>query len=249
VLSAEIRFADDRAALLASRSEYELSLDRLKDEIGLPIEMPVALDSTSLSYTPITLDESALVRQALENNPLMQNAEIAISRSRLQHRIAKNALLPQLDLVASYSSNLDRNLISNLDESRTGGWTASLSLRYPFLSREESAKAEVAEIAVSQQEDRLLEVQRQITIDVRDIVRGVYSAAAQLDAITASIKIAQEKFDFSTYMFNLGRASNFDITESQEFLLKAQNQYLRKLVEYHTQLALLESLIGKPITP
>jgi len=248
VLSAEIRFADDRAAVIASRSDYELSLDRLKDEIGVPINMPIELDSTILTYAPVTLDVQTLVRQALENNPLVHNADIAINRSRLQRRIAKNALLPQLDFAASYSSNLERNLVSNLDINRAGGWAASLNLSYPFLSREEASKVEEAEIAVSQQEDRRLEIQRQIMIDVRDIVRGVYSAAAQLEAIGAGIKVAQDKLEFSTTMFNLGRASNFDITESQEFLLKAQNQYLRKLVDYHTQLALLESLIGKPIT-
>jgi len=247
VLSAEIRFADDRAALLASKSDYELALDNLKDVAGLPIDMPIKVDSTGLDYAPVNLDEKLLVRQAIENNPGIRNAEISISRSRLQRSLAKNALLPQLDLVASYSSELRTNLVRNRDLSRTGGWQARLNLSYPFLNREAASKAEEAEIAVAQQQDRLLGIQRQITIDVRDVVRGVYSAVEQIKAIQASIKVAEEKLEFSTLMFNLGRASNFDITESQEFLLKAQNQYLRKLVDYHTQLALLENLTGKPI--
>jgi len=247
VLSAEIRLADDRASLIASRSSYQLALDRLKDELGLPIDMPITLDSASLSYAPIALDEKALVREALENNPLVHAAEVAIRRSRLQRHVAKNSLWPQLDLVASYSSDRSRNAITNIDKSRTGGWRAGLNLSYEFLSRDAAGRAEEAEIAVRQQEDRLLEAQRQVMIDVRDIVRGVYSAAAELAAIQSGIKVAEDKLEFSTTMFNLGRASNFDVTESQEFLLKAKNQYLRKLVDYHTQLAQLESLIGRPI--
>ncbi|MCG3119085.1 MAG: hypothetical protein ALAOOOJD_01413 [bacterium] len=249
VLSAEIRFADDKASLLASQSDYQLALDNLKDAMGLPIDMVIELDATDLSYSPIVLDEPALVREALENNPLIHSAEIGISRSRLQRSLAKNSLLPQLDLVASYSADARRSLVSNRDLNRSGGWQASLNLSYPFLNREAAAKAEDAEIAVTQQELRLLEVQRQTMIDVRDIVRGVYSAAEQIKAIQHSIVIAQDKFDFATTMFNLGRASNFDITDAQEFLLKAQNGYLRKLVDYHTQLALLESLVGRPIAP
>ncbi len=248
VLSAEIRFADDRASLLASRSDYQFALDRLKYELGLPIDMAVDLDSTGLSYTPMTLDEKMLVQQALENSPEVLVADLSIRKSRLQRQIAKNDLWPQLDLVASYSSERSKNAISNLDRSRTGGWRASLNLSYEFLSQEARASAEEAEISVRQQEDRLLDVQRQVMIDVRDIVRGVYSATAELDAIKAGIRVAEDKLEFSTTMFNLGRASNFDITESQEFLLKAKNQYLRKLVDYHSQLAQLESLIGRPIT-
>lgn len=247
VLSAEIRFADDRASLLASRNDYQLALDRLKNELGLPIDMNVDLDSTALSYSPMALDEKTLVQQALENSPQVLATEIAIRKSRLQHRVAKNNLWPQLDLEASYSSDRARNAITNLDLNRTRGWRASLNLSYEFLNREAGASAEEAEIAVRQEEDRLLEVKRQVMIDVREIVRGVYSAAAELDAIKSGIVVAEDKLEFSTTMFNLGRASNFDITESQEFLLKARNQYLRKLVDYHSQLAQLESLIGKPI--
>jgi len=247
VLSAEIRVADDRASLIGSRNDYQSALDALKDVLGLPIDMPIELDSASLSYTPIMLDEKALVRQAIENNPLVHAAEISIRRSRLQHRVAKNSLWPQLDLVASYSSDVSKDAITQIDQNRTGSWRASLNLSYAFLNREASAKAEEAEIAVRQQEERLLEVQRQVMLEVRDIVRGVYSAVIELDAIQTAIKVAEDKLEFSTTMFNLGRASNFDVTESQEFLLKARNQYLRKLVDYHSRLAQLESLIGKPI--
>jgi outer membrane protein TolC len=49
-------------------------------------------------------------------------------------------------------------------------------------------------------------------------------------------------------MFRLGRASNLDIIDAQEALFKAQNQYVSKLVDYHIQLALLESLTGQPLS-
>jgi outer membrane protein TolC len=46
----------------------------------------------------------------------------------------------------------------------------------------------------------------------------------------------------------MGRASNLDITDAQEALLKAQQQRVSKLVDYHTELALLESLTGRPLS-
>jgi outer membrane protein TolC len=249
VLSAQIRLADDRAALIASQTDYELALDNLKNAMGVAIELPITLDEKGLDYEPITLDEKKLVRAALENNPSLQTTEIGIKRSRIQHRVAKNELLPQLDLIASYSSNWEKDVVLKQDLSHTGGWQANLKLSYAFLSRDASAKAENAEIALRQQEDRLLDQQRQIIVNVRDIVRSVYTSTEEINAIKRSIEVAEDKYAFATTMFSLGRASNFDITDAQEFLLKARNQYLRKLVEYHTRLALLESLTGQPATP
>jgi len=63
------------------------------------------------------------------------------------------------------------------------------------------------------------------------------------------VSTAEEKVKFATTMFNLGRASNLDVTDAQKALLKAQTQYVENLVNYKIQLALLESLTGEPITP
>lgn len=249
VLSAEIRFADDRAALIRSQNDFQLSLDGLKEVLGLPIDLAINLDERGLDYVPITLDENALIASALQTSPAIQNALVGIKRSRLQRSLTKNSVLPQLDLSLTYSSDLTFDRFKREDDERTGGWQASVSLSYAFLSREASASAENAEIALRQQEDRLLELQRRLVINIRDIVRGVYTAAEEINAITRGIELAQDKFDFASTMFNLGRASNIDITDAQEFLLKAQTQYFRKLVEFNTQLALLETLTGRPVRP
>ncbi|MDZ7362418.1 MAG: TolC family protein [candidate division KSB1 bacterium] len=249
VLSAQIRFADDRAALIASQTDYELALDNLKNVMGIAIDQPLTLEEKGLEYEPITLDEKQMVQLALQNNPSLQGTELGIKRSRIQLRVAKNELLPQLDLVAAYSSNLEKDVVLNQSMSHSSGWQANLKLSYSFLSRDAAAKAENAEIALRQQEDRLLDQQRQIMVNVRDIVRSVYTSTEEINAIKRSIEVAEDKYAFATTMFSLGRASNFDITDAQEFLLKARNQYLRKLVEYHTRLALLESLTGQAVTP
>ncbi len=249
LLSAQIRFADDRTSLITSENDYQFALDALKDVMGVPIEMPIALDSTGLKFVPVTLNEAALIRSALETSPSLQSQVAALQQRKLQHRVAKNAVLPQLDFVASYSSDLGRDAVLNQDASRSSGWEATVNVSYTFLNRDEAAKAEDAQIAVRQQEDQLREQQRQIVINVRDIVRSVYSGAEEINAIQQSIRLAEDKYAFANTMFSLGRASNFDITDAQEFLLKAKNQYLRKLVEYYTQLALLESLTGQRVTP
>ncbi len=233
VLSAQIRLAEDSAELIRTETEYQLALDALKEVIGLPIEMPIELAEIELRFSPLALDEEALIELAVKNNPSTHSAEIAVDRARLALKVAKNALLPALDLTVLHSGQLDsdRNLRKDL---WTTGLQASINLSYPFLNREAAANAENAQIAVSQQQDRLVDLQRQIVLGVRSIIRSTHSTVEELNALQGTIAAAEEKVEFATAMFRLGRASNLDIIDAQEALFKAQNQYVSKLVDYHT---------------
>jgi outer membrane protein TolC len=247
VLSAEIQLASDKASLIKSQSDYEFALDALKQVMGLPIEIPIEVVGVELSSAPVSLQEDRLLRQALENNPALHSAEAGIDRGRLQLKVAKNQLLPQFDFIAGYSGSFEKDTDQNIDL-RTTGFVTTVSLSYPFLDRAAAASAENAQIALSQQEDNVLNLKRQLALSVRSIIRNTYSSIEAINTLQRSIEAAKQKVEFATTMFNLGRASNLDITDAQEALLKAQTQYGRELVDYHIQLALLESLTGQPVT-
>jgi outer membrane protein TolC len=239
--------AEDWASFINSQTDYQRALDALKDVMGLPIEMPSELADMELSYSAEPLDEAAMIRLALKDNPLIQGAEVNVRNSRLQRTVAKNQLLPRLDLSIQYNGQFDSNTDQNKNVN-SKDWQATLSLSYPFLDRAAHADAEEAQIAVSQEEDKLVNLQRQIILSVRDIVRSTYSLVEEINAIKRTIEAAEQKVAFATTMFNLGRASNLDITDAQEAMLKAQTAYVRKLVDYHAQLVLLESITGRPAT-
>ncbi len=247
VLSAQIRLAEDRAALIRSETEYQLALDALKEILGVPLEMPLQVTAAELKFSPVTLNENELVRLALDNNPLLHGANVAIERAQLSYKVARNALLPQLDVTVGHSG-LFETLQLQRQELGSSGMLASFTLSYPFLNREAAGAAENAQVAISQEQDRLTNLQRHIVLNIRSIVHNARSTAEELNALNGTITASQQKVDFSTTMFNLGRASNLDITDAQEDLLKAQNQYLEKLVDYYAQLALLESLIGQELS-
>ena len=246
VLSAEIRLADDRAALIRAQTDYQLALDLLKEVMGVSLTTPIDLSSPELRFAPVDLNEETLIETALQNNPLLHGTALAITVGKLQLREAKNTLLPQLDLIGSLSGRFDTNTDQNKDLENYGG-QVMLSLNYALFSRDAAARAEQAQINVVQQEERLLEQQRQMSLNIRSIVRSVYSGREELSALQRSIVAAEQKVDFATTMFNLGRASNLDIIDAQESLLRTQNLYARKLVDYYTQLALLESITGQSI--
>jgi outer membrane protein TolC len=251
VLSAEIQLASDKATLIKNQTDYQFALDGLKEILGLPIELEIDIADTELDFSIQALDEQALIERAAMMNPTLQSTTLAVNRSKLQLTVARNARLPQLDLVASYSRNFESKLASDPEENtdlHTTAWEFSFNFSYPFLNRDAVTKTEIAQVDLSQQQERLQELRRQIQVSIRSIVRSTYSAIEEIKILQRSIEAAEQKVAFATTMFNLGRASNLDITDAQEALLKAETQYVQKLVDYHIQLALLESLTGQVIT-
>ena len=248
ILSAEIRLSDDVSSLVSSQRDYQLSLDRLKDVMGVPIETALELAADTLVYRAVELDERELTSRALANNPSIHSAELAVRRSRLELRLARNRRLPQLDLSASYSGSFDSPLDATT-HTYSNGWLTKLTLGYPFLDPAAGAAAVEADATLAQDQDRLDQLQRQIVLSVRDIVRNVHSIGVELGAIRRTVEASDEKLRFSSAMFNLGRASNLDITDARVALDKGKTQHIQRLVDFHDKLALLESLTGAPATP
>jgi outer membrane protein TolC len=169
-----------------------------------------------------------------------------VSRSRLDLTVAQNSRLPQVDLKASWFQTHGEQLDTG-DLARGTGWLASVNLFYPLFDRSAEGETILRRAELDQAQDRLKILERQLTLRVREIVRTVRSSAEEVRSIQQTIDAADDKLQFATAMFNLGRASNLDITDARADLVKARTQMVKKLVDYNAQLALLESLTGEPV--
>ncbi len=247
VLSAQIQLADDRASLIAAQAKYEKALDDLKEIMGIPIEYPIEIDTVELGYSEKLLDPKPLIEKALARNPNLHFFERNIAMKDLAYRVAQNERLPQLDLALQYTGGSDNNLTQN-SETTTNDLVVSLNLSYPLFNKSAVAKAQKLRIAKTQEMLKLEDFRRQIMLQIRDIVRTIHTNVEEIKVLRQSIEAAKEKVQFATVMFNLGRASNLDITDAQQALLKAEIQLADKLVNYHSQLAILESLVGEPLS-
>jgi len=246
VLSARIRLADDAATVVASERDAQSTFDVLKDVMGITLESRLSIADTTLDAPFVTIDEAKLVQKVIDTHPSMRSAELAVKRSRLDLTVAQNSRLPQVDFRASYFQDYGEQLDGS-SLARGTGWLASVNLAYPLFDRSAEGETIARRAELSQAQDRLNLLVRQLTLRVRDIVRTVRTSAAEVASIQQTIDAADDKLQFSTAMFNLGRASNLDITDARTDLVKAQTQMVKKLVDYNAQLALLESLTGEPV--
>jgi len=240
VLSAEIVLAQDRGTLVNAQAQYQAAMDDMSNILGVRIARPLEIQDEDLAVDPQPIDEEACIAKALEDNPSVQRSRLDLDRSQLARDVAGNERLPQLDLRAGYSQSRTP-LAAN---PATRAWEGGVVMSYPFLNKVRGGAYEQAGIAYEQQRRVTLQTERLVTLSVRDAVRNLQRSQDRLSILKKSTEGAQAKVEYAKVNFQLGRASNLDITDAQKDLLDSETDTVNELVIYRLGLARLEQLLG-----
>jgi outer membrane protein TolC len=120
---AELKIENDYAnavyTLLKSKSDYDLALQQLGNQIGLKDVTRVRLVEPTLNLTDKISDNQQLKMNAIQKRLEMKQAEIAVWKAEQQLAQSQNQVLPDLNFGYTY---------------RNSDGTESLTLSYSFLS-------------------------------------------------------------------------------------------------------------------
>ncbi len=117
-------------------------------------------------------------------------------------------------------------------------------MSYPFLNRPLRSAHRQAQIRYEQSRRLLLERERQVVLGVRDSVRNLERIEERIEVLGKTIEGSRDKVEFANVNFQLGRASNLDITDAQKDLTEAESDLVEEVVNYRVELARLEALLG-----
>jgi outer membrane protein len=243
VLSAEIVLAQDRGRLVNATAQYQAGLDQLANVLAVRIARPLELETIDLAMPAIQVDEDAWVARALRENPGLEQARLDLERAELARKLAGNARLPQLDLSVAYDQV--RESISGRVSERT--WEGTVTMSYPLLPRGPAGAYRQARLEYDQSRRLLADAERLVVLDVRDAVRNLQRSQDRISILEKNIEGARAKVEFAKVNFQLGRASNLDITDAQKDLLTAETDHVNELVTYRLGVARLEQLLGGSI--
>jgi outer membrane protein TolC len=246
VLSAEIILAQDRGNLVNAQTGHRAALDDLADVLGVRIGTPLQLDSVAVELTPIPMAVEAWVETALARNPEILSARTELERLELQMQVAGNERLPRLDLGVRYDEI--RVPIGPGDPTlrrREGRvWRGTVTFSYPILNKPRASAHKAAQIRHEQGRRLLLEAERQIVLQVRDSARNLERIEEQIEVLDKTIQGARDKVEFANVNFQLGRASNLDITDAQKDLVEAESDWVEEVANYYVERARLQALLG-----
>jgi outer membrane protein TolC len=272
ILSAQTEVASREADILQAEALVKNNEDLLKTVINLAAEEKgvevdiIPVDKPAFAKKEVSLEEALLT--ALENRPDLQATRIDLQNKEINVSYARNQLLPDLSLQASYWSpgvSGTQIIYDELDpfgppiatipggssaalrdafDFKYRNWSVGLTLSIPLstvLSRAEYAQARVN---LDQARIRLENQEQQIFLEIKNAVRAVQTDYKRVSAYKVARELAEKKLEAEEKKLKVGLTTNYVVLQHQRDLADARSAELQAIIDYNLSLARLDKALG-----
>jgi outer membrane protein TolC len=243
VLRAELGLSQSRRQWLAARDTLAsgaASLGRLVGADGpVDAEPTVTLDPTALA-----LDDSALVRMAVHDAPLVQQAQARVTAADASVRAAKSLYAPTIQAGGGYNWANNGQVTGALRQ----GWVIQVSTSFPLFdgfAREDGVTqaAVVAEVASSASAD----ARRLSRAEALRLLGSLHVAEQDIALTVEAVRLAAEDLRVISVRYRGGIATILDQLTSQQNLIQAELDLVSARFTYQVTRATLEALLGREL--
>jgi len=273
VYNAQAVVASREADVLQAEALIKKNEDLLKNILNLleaddiePVDI-LPLDQPAFQSWEISLQGA--IRTALVNRADLGINRKTVETKELSLSVARNQLLPGLDLRFSYWSpgisgdrliylNNDPFLGTVIGKDERGGsdalgdafsflnnnWSVGLTLSFPLGNFLTKANYVIAQMELEQSLLQLRDIEKQIVLEVRDAVRDIESLAKRHEALQAASRYAQMRLEAEEKKLTVGLSTNYFVLQYQEELANSKSQEIRSLIDYNLALARLDKVLG-----
>jgi outer membrane protein TolC len=255
LLAAKAGVAAREEAILTGEKALADARDALLQLLRAPQNLEqwnVLLDPSDLpAYEEIEIDLEQSVAQALTLRPEIRQLEARLHAAELSADLARNAVLPGLNLTSSLALNGEGDRFGNTMEDLTTGerYTARLGLTFNLPLRNRTARAQLrqAEIALRSIQAELERQRALIIQEVRSAARAVDTHRRRIQASQVAVEWARKKLQAEERKFELGRSTAIDVLNVQEDLAGAENTAISAVIDYRKALARYYRAIGRTL--
>lgn len=251
VLQAEADIASTRERIIVAENAVRDAEDRLKRVMNFSLTGALAdvevVPTDGPAYTPLEIDQNEQNRQALEERPALRQAKLALANQNITLIVAKNQLLPTLDVAASLRFNgIDRDFDTGFDQfgASRHRWEVGLIFRYPLANRQAKGRLQQAGLAIRQQLLRIKNLEENIIAEVRSAVRDILTNVQRVRATRSASRLAQRQLEAEERKLQVGLATVFTVLDFQERLAVERSSEINALTEYMKALVRLEEVKG-----
>jgi len=253
VTEAEAEVATQQENIVNAENALRNAESDLKEVMNVP-ELSVLSEIAIVPVDePISeakeIDWVYCVEKALQLRPDFLEAKTRLENNKIEIKVRKNELYPQIDLIGSFNLNgLGSNWGNDNDMVFSAnfydaflGFEVSIPLGG---NREAKARYTRAQLEAAQQLRALKRLELQIITDVREAVRDVDTNLERIDATRKARQLQELRLDAAEKTLAVGRATTFEVLEAQEDLAVAEGRELSAKIDYNRSLVTLSQQMG-----
>jgi len=229
-------------AAVIAREEYATALDFFKVRIGMSPSRAVDVVEEEVELIDPAVQAALAIETALKYRLDLRTVADRVEDSRRQVQIARNNILPQVDLSGSVAMDTEpgRPNTFGYNTERTT-WKAGVNVEVPLERKAERNAYRSSLIRLRQAQRDFEETADNVRLEVQRAIRRISRAQASMDIQAENIRVNEARADMARTKFALGElASNRDVVEAEDDLRNARNDYANAVSEFRS--AILEFL-------
>lgn len=273
VLSAQSEVATREADLI----QAELAVKNAEDQLRILMNMSeeeqkqytviVPVDKPRFEQKILSLEEALNI--ALVNRPDLRSLQIELKNQQFNLSVARNQMLPQLNLNASYWSPgisgtrilyqddnpLTGVIIDYIPAPRTDAirdaldfkyrnWSVGLSLNIPLSNVVSRASYAQARINLEQASLNLKRQEQQALLEIKTALRDVEANLKRVQAYRIARELQEQKLAAEEEKLKVGQSTNYTVLMYQRDLANARASELKAIIDYNISIANLERALG-----
>ncbi|MBP7778905.1 MAG: TolC family protein [Acidobacteria bacterium] len=239
VLRAQVQVQNQRQRRILADNAFEKAKLRLARAIGVPPGQSLTLTDT-VPFAPLAevpLDKALADAYAQRPDYLAATDRLAGAEAKL--RAASFDYLPTLRVDADYGT------IGQTAGGAHPTYAIAATVRVPiFEGGRTRGKRMEAAAAVNERRAELEDLRGRIDMEVRDALLDLAAASQQLEAVTTTTSLAGQQLAQARDRFAAGVAGNLEVTQAQEAVAAASDQYIDSLYRHNLAKASLARAVG-----
>jgi outer membrane protein TolC len=235
VYRAELQASQAQESMVRSEASLDSELERFRTLLGLSPSDPLQPEALVLPED-IAADDiepvEILTQRALENRLDLLETSDEVGDARRTASLARQNLLPQLDLNLGVTQFGNGTTYGNAFHSAERRVNLFFSTSYPLERSTEAASRAVAQLDVTSRERTLRQRQLDLEAEVRSAVRELERIRKSIELQRKGVEVAEQQRRLATLRYQRGLASNFDVVDAEGSLVVARSALVGLLTSY-----------------
>jgi len=234
VYRAELQASQAQESMLRAEASLDSELERFRTLLGLSPSDSLQPDALVLPEDIVDDIEPVeiLTQRALENRLDLMETRDEVGDARRTASLARQNLLPQLDLNLGVTQFGNGTTYGNAFHSADRRVNLYFTTSYPLERSNEAASKAVAQLDVSSRERTLRQRQLDLETEVRSAVRELQRIRKSIELQKKGVEVAEQQRRLATLRYQRGLASNFDVVDAEGSLVVARSALVGLLTSY-----------------
>jgi outer membrane protein TolC len=211
--------------------------------VGADGAVGVRPDSASESIRPMALDDTSIVRLAVEASPSVAVADAVAAATRAALRAARTYYVPTISATAGRNWAGSSTVVSGAPRP---GWAVTVGTSFPLFSgfqREDAVTRAQAAAYIARVS--LADTRRFARANAAQLLGSLTTTTAAISLGAEAIRSAREDLRVQTARYRAGISTMLDVLTSEAALLQAEYSLALSRHRYHITRAALEALVGR----